>query len=247
MQYLDLNDLTGNDDIQAAITAARIMALMHFPDDSELQKSYATISLTAMVVRRAKYENFSPTKLPTLLSEFISPLGGFDQLLNSPSYEEMAKTAQRKMIQALFAGDILHRIYQLSSINPDLEMNERMSVNKMVYLIKKQSLDRVKKREDELESEIERGLREIKLIEDDLETRQAPRSKLKLVRSQSPNDNPTPRTKTEPKKVSKLKKKLNSEKEITKNKQADLKERLALENKFVLKERAIMGHWSNQA
>ncbi|MBT6717134.1 MAG: hypothetical protein HOB18_05760 [Nitrospina sp.] len=232
--------------MQAAITAARIMALMHFPGDPEMQKCYATISLTAMVVRKGKYEKLSQAKLPTLLSEFISPLGGFDQLLNSPSYEEMAKTAQKKMTEALFAGDILHRIYQFNSINPDLKMNGRMSVNKMVYLIEKQSLDRVKKLEDELKSEIEDGRKKIKLTEDGLalEMRQAPRNKLKLVRQQSSNDNPTPMTKPESNKASGLMKKLDSEKVITQENQASIKEKLDLENKFVRRERAIEGYWS---
>jgi hypothetical protein len=245
MPYLDLDNISDND-IKAAIATANIMALMYFPDDAEMQKSYAVVSLTAMVTRKAKYENFSPAKLPTLLSEFISPFGGFDQLLNSPSYEDINKKAQKKMNEALIAGDILHRISQLNSINPDLETNERMSVNRMVYLIEKQALERVEKLENELESEKNRGLELIKSIENalDLENKLMPRNKLKLVRGSSQDDVTAPKIRPESKEVTAIKKKLTSEKITIKNNQSELEAKIALEKKFILKGRTIEGYWA---
>jgi hypothetical protein len=246
MQYLDLSNLTGSDDIQAAIAAAKIMGQMYFPDDSEMQKSYATISLTAMVVRKAKYENFSQSKLPSLLSKFISPFGGFGQLLNSPSYEDMARLAEKKRGEALFAGQILHGLSQLNSINPDIEMNQRMSVNKMIYLINKKSLDRVKKLEDDLKSEEARRREEVKLIEDGFahKARQAPKKKLNIVRRPNLNYETATNIKSESREVLEQKQSLDSKKIIAEEKQAHIKEMLEFEKKFILSDRSIEGYWS---
>jgi hypothetical protein len=246
MQYLDLSNLTGSDDMQAAIAAAKIMGHMYFPDDSEMQKSYATISLTAMVVRKAKYENFSQSKLPSLLSKFISPFGGFDQLLNSPSYEDMARVAEKRRREALLAGQILHGLSQLNSINPDVEMNKRMSVNKMIYLIKSQSLDRVKKLEDDLKSVEARRREEVRLTEDGLvrKARQAPKKKLKIVYRPNLNNETAPNIKSESREVLEQKQSLDSKKSIAEEKQTNIKEMLELEKKSLPSERSLEGYWS---
>jgi hypothetical protein len=135
MRYLKLNHLTGND-TKAAIATAKIMALMHFPDDAEMQTNYTVVSLANMAIAYGKHKQISQANLPRALSKFLSPVGGFDSLLNALSLKEMRQLSQEAREEAFIAGNILYGIYCFQSMNPEAERNKKLSVNKMVFFMK---------------------------------------------------------------------------------------------------------------
>jgi hypothetical protein len=135
MRYLKLKHLTGND-TKAVIAAAKIMALMYFPDDAEMQKNYTVVSLANMAIAYGKQKQISQANLPLALSDFLSPVGGLESLLNAPSLKEMHQITQEATEEAFIAGNILYGIYWFNSMNPEAERNNKLSVNKMVFFMK---------------------------------------------------------------------------------------------------------------
>ncbi len=135
MPYLKIDHISGNNS-ESAVATARIMALMHFPDDQEMQKNYVAVSLANMIVSHCKQRRISQANLSIALSDFLSSVGGFESLLNAPSLKEMHQVVQEAQEKAFIAGNILYGIYWFNSMNPEADRNKKLSVNKMVFLMK---------------------------------------------------------------------------------------------------------------
>ena len=128
MPNLDLSNITSNDS-KAAMTTAKIMALMHFPNDSEMQGNYAVVSLAKMIFFYEESGHIPHNKLHEVLSRFLHPFDGLKSLFKSPSVKEMFRLTNEAREQAFIAGNILYGIYWFNSMNPNADRNNKMSVN----------------------------------------------------------------------------------------------------------------------